>query len=298
MNDQIELRGVSAFGRHGVLDSERRQGQHFSVDALLEVDTAAASASDEVGATVNYASVAADIVAIIAGPAVNLIETLAALIAEKVLTSYPLVQATTVTVHKPQAPVGVPFDDVLVRVTRQRSVAVTIGLGANLGAAEHTVRAALGGLSGIPAISGLRSSSLYRTAPVGGPEQDDYVNAVATAQTDLPPHALLGVLHGMEQAFGRTRDVRWGPRTLDLDLIQYGSPATRDETVLDEPDLVLPHPRTMERGFVLMPWLEVDPAASLTVAGHVVPVATLVTAVDVSGVRRIPGGEEGDELDG
>lgn len=287
MVEQIELRGVRAFGRHGVLDSERRSGQEFGVDLVLRVDTAVAAASDDVAATVNYASVAADVVSIVGGPAVNLIETLAALIADRVLGSYPAVQSLVVTVHKPHAPVGVPFDDIVIQLERRRDVAVTIGLGANLGSPTHTLRAALGGLSAIPGVWGWRASGLYRTAPVGGPEQPDYVNAVATARTALAPRAILALLHTMEQAFGRTRDAHWGPRTLDLDLIQYGQVGAEGEVVLGGEDLQLPHPRAHERAFVLVPWLEVDPAAQLTRGGEPVSVASLAAALDTSTVRRL-----------
>ncbi len=294
MVDQIEVRGVRGFGRHGVLDAERRQGQDFIVDLTLRVDTRHAAATDDVSATVNYASVAADAVAVVAGPAVNLIETLAAMIAERVLATYPRVRSLVVTVHKPDAPVGVPFHDVSVRLERRRDIAVTIGLGANLGEAEATVRAAMAAVNGIPGVWGLRASGLYRTAPVGGPAQPDYVNAVVTAQTSLDPRALLAELHSIEWAFGRTRTVRWGPRALDLDLIQYGDPQTGSELVCSDPDLQLPHPRARVRGFVLKPWLEVDPKASMTSSGEVGPVAALLRDIDTSDVRLI---EESDRND-
>ncbi|MGB3187534.1 MAG: 2-amino-4-hydroxy-6-hydroxymethyldihydropteridine diphosphokinase [Ornithinimicrobium sp.] len=296
MDDQIELRGVRGFGRHGVLDSERRQGQEFIVDLTLSVDTRQAAATDDVSATVNYANVAADAAAVIAGPAVNLIETLAAMIAERVLTAYPSVASLVVTVHKPHAPVGVPFDDVLVRLERRRDVAVTIALGANLGEADASVRSAVAAVNGLPGVWGVRASGLYRTAPVGGPAQQDYVNAVMTARTSMDPRTLLAGLHSIERAFGRDRTVRWGPRTLDLDLIQYGNPQTGSEVVCSDPDLQLPHPRARVRGFVLVPWLEVDPNASMTTAGEVGRVDTLLRDVDTADVRLIEeSGRPGDD---
>jgi 2-amino-4-hydroxy-6-hydroxymethyldihydropteridine diphosphokinase len=100
-------------------------------------------------------------------------------------------------------------------------------------------------------------SAVYQTAPVGGPEQDDFLNAVVLIDTDLEPHALLSVCQQIEAAHERVREVRWGPRTLDVDIIHV------DGVRLDDPDLTLPHPRAHERAFVCIPWLEVDPAASL-----------------------------------
>jgi dihydroneopterin aldolase len=117
--DRIAVTGISAHGYHGVLDFERRDGQLFIVDVDLGVDTRAAAQSDDLSATVNYASVAADVVAAITGEPNDLIEKLAQQIADACL-AYPLVQDVVVVVHKPQAPVGVPFTDVTVRIERSR----------------------------------------------------------------------------------------------------------------------------------------------------------------------------------
>ncbi len=120
-------------------------------------------------------------------------------------------------------------------------------------------------------------SPVYETVPVGGPPQPDYLNAVLLARTTLPSRALLGYLHEIEAACRRVREVRWGPRTLDIDIITVDGEASAD------PELTLPHPRAHERAFVLAPWHDVDPDAVLP--GHG-PVATLLAAADTSGVRR------------
>jgi len=117
MSDHVCLRGVRVHGRHGVLPEERAQGQDFVVDVDLELDTSAAAASDDLADTVDYAALAARISAIVSGEPVNLLETLAQRLAD-VCLSDSRVRAATVSVHKPQAPVGVPFDDVVVTVTR------------------------------------------------------------------------------------------------------------------------------------------------------------------------------------
>ena len=117
--DRIAVTGISAHGHHGVLDFERRDGQLFIVDVDLGDDTRAAAISDDLSQTVNYAAVAADVVAIITGDPVDLIEKLAQQIAD-VCLNYDLVEDVVVVVHKPQAPVGVPFTDVTVRIERAR----------------------------------------------------------------------------------------------------------------------------------------------------------------------------------
>lgn len=119
--DTIALRGLRAYGHHGVFEHERREGQEFSADVTLHVDTRRAAASDDVADTVNYGEVAEAVTAIIAGDPVDLIETLCARIADAVL-AFDGVAAVTVTVHKPHAPITVPFDDVTVTI-RRRSAA-------------------------------------------------------------------------------------------------------------------------------------------------------------------------------
>ena len=128
-----------------------------------------------------------------------------------------------------------------------------VALGANLGEAETTVRAAIAALGRLPGTQLVAASSLYRTAPLEVPEpQPDYINAVARLATTLTPHALLDELLALEARFGRVRPYRWAPRALDLDLLLYG------DVVLDIPRLTLPHPRLHRRAFVLEPLLELD----------------------------------------
>jgi dihydroneopterin aldolase len=117
--DRISLRGLRAHGHHGVYAEERAAGQPFVVDLVLRLDLAPAGRSDDVADTVHYGELAAKVVAVVTGEPVDLIETLAARIADVALT-YPLVDSVEVTVHKPEAPVGVPFDDVAVAIERRR----------------------------------------------------------------------------------------------------------------------------------------------------------------------------------
>jgi dihydroneopterin aldolase/2-amino-4-hydroxy-6-hydroxymethyldihydropteridine diphosphokinase len=285
MSDQIVLKGISAKGFHGVLDFEKRDGQTFVVDVTMTVDLAPAGSSDDLADTVNYAEVAGDVVALIEGDSLDLIEALAARIADKVLTR-PLVEAVEVVVHKPQAPVGHPFTDVQVVVARERQTPVVIALGANLGDTVETLHDAAVALYGL--LDEVDVSAPVETDPVGGPDQPAYLNAVAVGTTHLAPSSLLAGLHDIEQAHGRTREIRWGPRTLDLDLVQYGDPVFDTDVVMDSPTLTLPHPRAHERGFVLVPWVQVDPEAVLRVDGEVRRVADLVHDVDVSGIRPGP----------
>jgi 2-amino-4-hydroxy-6-hydroxymethyldihydropteridine diphosphokinase len=136
-----------------------------------------------------------------------------------------------------------------------------IALGANIGDPQEQMDLAVALLR--EAIDVKAVSSYYRTAPVGGPEQPDYLNAVCIAECELPAAELLALLHGIEKALGRERLIHWGPRTIDLDLIQYGG-------ILSYADeLQLPHPRAHERRFVLEPWAEIEPDALLLTHGKI-----------------------------
>lgn len=274
MADLIRLAGVRGRGFHGVFEHERRDGQEFVVDVELEADLSWAGASDALADTVNYGEIGALALAHIEGQPLDLIEALAERIAADVLGQHRLVDEVRVTVHKPQAPVGVPFGDVTVTVMRRRApVPVVIAVGANLDNPAAAVTSAIDRLTGL--LTQVRASSVIDTEPVGGPEQPAYANAVVVGRTRWSAPRLLRALHEIEAEAGRVRAVRWGPRTLDLDLIQWGIPGTDSEWLSPGPALLLPHPRAHERGFVVRPWLEADPAGSARVGNAVIPVAEL-----------------------
>jgi len=287
MTDHIVLQGISARGFHGVLDFEKADGQDFVVDVTLEVDLRRAGASDLLAHTVSYAEVAADVVDLIAGPSLDLIETLAEQIAATALRR-PLVQSVEVTVHKPQAPVGVSFGDVRVTIERCRDQPVVIALGANLGDVQATLESAVRSLADVDGLRITAVSDLFETDPVGGPDQPPYLNAVVLARARLAAFALLTELHSIEADHGRVRETRWGARSLDLDLIQYGDPVVGSDMVSQDPEMMLPHPRAHERGFVLAPWFAINPEAQLRVGEAVVPVGELLDQTEQDGIRPGP----------
>ncbi|WP_345375692.1 2-amino-4-hydroxy-6-hydroxymethyldihydropteridine diphosphokinase [Frondihabitans cladoniiphilus] len=159
-------------------------------------------------------------------------------------------------------------------------VRAVVALGANLGDREATLRAAIGDLAGVAGVSILAASvpiaSVAVTLDGLDESKPEYLNGVALLETTLGAEALLDELNRIEDAHGRVREERWGDRTLDLDLIVHG------DTVSDTERLILPHPRAAERTFVLEPWLEVDPEATLAGAR----VADLLAALRSSEARR------------
>lgn len=160
------------------------------------------------------------------------------------------------------------------------SVRASIGLGGNLGDVRPRLEAAIARLAGEPGLALTGRSRFYRTPPWGPVPQPDFVNAAIAVDTTLSPHALLDVLLETERAFGRVRDgERWGPRTLDLDLLLHG------DLVLDDDRLSLPHPRIAERAFVLLPLADLDPARVVPGRGRV---ADLLRAVDTKDCVALP----------
>ncbi len=157
---------------------------------------------------------------------------------------------------------------------------MVIGLGANLGDARRRVLQAFDEIEEAPSIRVLGRSRLYRTTPVGGPPQDDYVNAAVAIQTTLTPNELLASLQEIELRHGRRRSgVRDEPRTLDLDILWI------DGEQVDQPDLVVPHPRLRDRAFALVPLVEVAPLAREP--GSERRYAERLAEIDVSGVRLL-----------
>ncbi|MGH3342454.1 MAG: 2-amino-4-hydroxy-6-hydroxymethyldihydropteridine diphosphokinase [Carbonactinosporaceae bacterium] len=138
-----------------------------------------------------------------------------------------------------------------------------ISLGSNLGNRFETLQSAVDALADTPGVQVVAVSPVYATEPVGGPEQPDYFNAVVIVDSTISVRLLLERGHAIEEAFRRSRTERWGPRTIDVDVITYGDESSTD------PTLTLPHPRAHERAFVLQPWWDVDPAAVLPGYGSV-----------------------------
>ena len=162
---------------------------------------------------------------------------------------------------------------------RQR---VVLAVGSNLGDRLGTLQGCVQAIGGLGDTDVLAISPVYETAPVGGPEQADYLNAVLIVSTGLSPLDLLAAAQGIEAEFGRVRPAggeRFGPRTLDIDVISYAG------QISDDPVLTLPHPRARERAFVLAPWHDIDAGATLPGRGTV---AGLLAGLDRRGVRRQP----------
>lgn len=257
MSDRIGISGLRAVTIVGALPHEREIPQPLQIDLSLEVDLRDAGRSDELGDTVHYGLVADRVVAAVEESKDVLLERLVARIADEVL-SFDRVDAVEVELTKLRPPIAVDATSTSVWIRRTRADAdlpahtvntAYVALGSNLGDREGYLRLGVLGLGHVTAMS-----SMYETDPVGGPEnQGAYLNMVVEVETSLDPFALLRRCQQIESEAMRQRVVAWGPRTLDVDIIQFGDVAIESE------DLVVPHPRFAERRFVLQPLSEIAP---------------------------------------
>lgn len=165
-------------------------------------------------------------------------------------------------------------------------VSAVLALGTNLGDRAGTLQSALGSLETYEGVHVRAVSPVVETSAVGGPDQPDYLNAVVALTTTLSPLALLDVCHQIEAEHGRVRLERWGPRTLDLDVITYG------DLIAECRDLEVPHPRASSRAFVLFPWARMDPAAVVPMPRGPARVEDLLAALEDDAGLRVRGDVE------
>lgn len=251
--DKIILSRMEFFGYHGVFPEENKLGQRFCVDAELSLPLAKAGESDDLEKTINYAEVYERIKHMTEERTFKLIEALAEHIAADLLEAFPVIAEVKVRVIKPHPPFAIVFDGVTVEIVRKRPVTAYIGLGSNIGDRESHLRDALSRLAARPGIRIARLSPVYETDPFGYTNQEAFLNMNAAIETTLSPEELHAAMMETEQEMGRVRDIRWGPRSIDLDLLLYG------RQFIGTPSLCVPHPGIRERAFVLVPLAEIAP---------------------------------------
>ncbi|MBR5247948.1 MAG: 2-amino-4-hydroxy-6-hydroxymethyldihydropteridine diphosphokinase [Lachnospiraceae bacterium] len=250
--DIIKIENLEIYAYHGVYPEENKLGQSFYINAALYTDTRQAGLSDELTQSTNYGEVCHFMTDWMKQHTCKLIEAAAEQLARASLLAFPLVKKLTLEIRKPQAPVGLPFESVSVQIERGWH-RVYLAIGSNLGEREAYIQRGIDGLQNCPDIRVKNVSSMIVTKPYGGVEQGDFVNGCLCVETLLTPGELLKKLHEIEQAAGRVREVHWGPRTLDLDIIFY------DDLVYEDEELIIPHVDMENRSFVLEPMVEIAP---------------------------------------
>lgn len=248
-SDRIEIHKLEIFARHGVFKQENDLGQKFYISAVLFMNTRKAAVHDDIRQSVNYAQVCENLTQWMQEKNCRLIETAAELCADMLLRTYPVLEGVILDLEKPAAPMPYHTDTVLVHIERRRH-RVYLSFGSNIGNREKTIERALDLIRNHKDMRLVRVSSLLETKAYGKEDQPDFLNGALLLETWLSPEDLLNELHIIENVLGRKRDIHWGPRTIDLDIIFY------DREIIDTPELHIPHIDMENRLFVLQPLSE------------------------------------------
>ncbi len=250
--DKIKITNLEIFARHGVMPEETTLGQKFIISAELMLSTERAGITDNLDESVNYASVCDCIKNYNENNTKKLIEAAAEGTAENILLSFPTVRGVKVEIKKPNPPIHLHFDSVAVEIERKWNRAF-IAFGSNLGDKAAYIGNAMNEIKSNKKCRIKKISSIIETKPYGGVEQDNFLNGVMEIETLYSPYALLDFLHTLEEQACRKREIHWGPRTLDLDILFY------DGFISDDPILTVPHPDLHNRDFVILPMCEIAP---------------------------------------
>ena len=250
--DEIRIEGLEVYARHGVYPEETKNGQYFYVNAILYINIRQAGREDNLERTINYGTVCRFITDWMQENTCLLLEAVAERLSQALLLEYGPLAALELEIQKPHAPISLPFGNVSVKVRRGWHRAY-IAVGSNLGNRKTHILSGIQALKVHPLIKLKKVSKMIVTEPYGGVEQEDFLNGALEIETLLEPEELLEVLHQVEDAEGRKRTLRWGPRTLDLDILFY------DRICYESENLVIPHVDLENRVFVLKPMSEIAP---------------------------------------
>lgn len=250
--DEIRIEKLEVYAYHGVFPEENRRGQTFVINAVLYTCIRKAALEDDLSLSTHYGEVCEFMHHFMKEHTFKMIETVAENMAEAVLLSFPNLHGIELEIKKPEAPIPLPFESVSVKIRRDWH-RVYVAFGSNLGDKRQHIERGLLKLAQERKIQVLRTSDMITTRPYGGVEQEDFLNGVVEIDTLLAPEELLEVLHEIELSENRERVVRWGPRTLDLDIIFY------DKEVMENEKLIIPHVDMQNRDFVLRPLVQLIP---------------------------------------
>lgn len=250
--EQILVQGLQVFGYHGVYEQEKEEGQTFLVNCVMDTSFASAIHSDDVGETVDYGTVCLFIKKYFEEKAYDLLEKVADELATSIMYAFPGIEKIQIQITKPNAPIPMEFKSVGVRVEKKWHK-VALAIGSNMGDKEKYLTDAMETLIANPDIRNVIVSDYVETEPYGYVEQDKFLNGAVTLETLLSAEDLLICLHEIEAKAERKREIHWGPRTLDLDILLY------DDVCMHTKELTIPHIDMCNRMFVLEPLMQIAP---------------------------------------
>lgn len=250
--DRIIIKDLEFIGYHGVFEEEKKLGQKFLISLELYTDLRVAGIEDDIEKTTHYGYVSKSVEEIFFSKKYDLIESLAEDIARRLLLDYKYIQKVKLEIKKPWAPVGLILNNVSIVIERQWNT-VYLSLGSNMGNKKENLESAIINISKLQDTIVTKRSEIIETKPFGYIEQDDFLNACIEIKTLLFPNELLRELLEIERIMGRERKIKWGPRIIDLDIIFF------NKEIIEEENLVIPHPYMEYRDFVLKPLEEINP---------------------------------------
>ncbi len=263
MPDKIHIKDLELFCNHGVFPEETKLGQKFLLSLTLYTDTREAGRTDDLTKSIHYGDVSHMAKTYLQEHTFLLIEAAAEGLAAHLLRNVERLERVDVELKKPWAPVGLPLDTVSVEISRQWHTA-WIALGSNMGDRKGYLDMAVETLKSAEDVRLLTVSEYIETEPYGVTDQAPFLNGALVMRTLDTPQELLERLHRIEEKAERVRTRRWGPRTLDLDILFY------DDLVLDTPTLHIPHADLHRRDFVLTPLASITPWKRHPVLGKTV----------------------------
>lgn len=250
--DKMYIRNLQLFANHGFYQEEKTLGQLFEISLEIDIDLKTAGKSDDLDMSVNYGLVCKKTRDVFTEKTYDLIETAASHIAQELLGEYKSFKGVKVFLKKPWAPIMMNLDTVEIMIERKWH-RVYLGIGSNLGDKEANLNKSIELINEIEGCEIVKKSSLITTKAWGNENQDDFLNGVVEIRTYLEPQEILKEIAIVENSLGRVREEKWGPRTIDVDILLY------DSLVMYQDDLIIPHPLMHQRDFVLKPLSEIAP---------------------------------------
>ncbi len=242
--DQIKIKKLQIRANHGVFAAEKELGQNFYLNVAIKGDFSRAIWEENLEKSVHYGLLAEHITKKFKEVSYNLIETAGYRLAWSILDYSQLIDEVTIEILKPEAPIDLPLETVSFKTTVCRN-RIFVALGSNIGDSDGYLNQAIDKINKLPATTVINESTRIKTKPFGNVKQDDFLNSVIELSSYLSPQQLLQKLQQIELELGRERIIKWGPRTIDLDILYFNN------QIIYEENLIIPHPGISERLFVL-----------------------------------------------
>ncbi|WP_297810569.1 2-amino-4-hydroxy-6-hydroxymethyldihydropteridine diphosphokinase [uncultured Finegoldia sp.] len=248
--DYLSIKDLEIYANHGVFQSEKELGQKFLVTIIMGYNMKKGAVSNNLEDSIHYGILSNEIYDYFRSESIDLIETVAYKLIEFIFKKYKIVQTLTVDIKKPWAPINLPLDTVKVSVSRKKR-RYFLGLGSNIGDKTNYLELAISKLKEIDSIEISKISQMYKTKAWGNTNQDDFMNCAIELISFEEPEDLLKITQKIEIDLGRVRHEKWGPRTIDIDLLFC------DDEIIYKDDLKIPHPFIQDRRFVLEPMMDI-----------------------------------------